>query len=137
MGSSPSQPLGDHQGQLGGQAQWQYPGTSTMPQGHLPGYQNPLATVPDNTPMPFPPAPPMSAISPPIHVGPPIPSPLVNLHPGSELLPQGLMAQMGHTPSGLCHLGGDPHISRPPVTPTPSGEIDFKALEDRLNVAFT
>ena len=98
MGSSPSQPLGDHQGQLGGQAQWQYPGTSTMPQGHLPGYQNPLATVPGNTPMPFPPAPPMSAISPPIHVGHPIPSPLVNLHAGSELLPTRLDGTDGPNP---------------------------------------
>ena len=61
---------------------------------------------------------------------------LTTLHPGSELLPQGLMAQMGQTPAGLCHSGGDLHISRSPATPIPSREIDFKALEDRLQVAF-
>ena len=137
VGSPPIPTLRDHQGQLGGQAQWQYPGTPILPQGHLQGFQDPLTTVPENNPIPFPPTPPTLTTSPPIHAGPPIPSPLVNLHPGSELQPPDMMTQMGQLPTGSCHLGSDQYMIRPPVTPTSLGDIDFKALEDRLKVALT
>ena len=129
--------LCDHQGQLGGQAQWQYPGIPILPQGHLQGFQNPPTIVDENNPIPFPPTPPTLTTGPPIHAGPPIPSPLVNLHPGSELQPPDLMTQMGQLPTGSCHLGSDQYMSRPPVTPTSLGDIDFKALEDRLKVTLT
>ena len=93
-----------------------------MPLGNLTGSHTPM--VPGSTarqgppPMPFPPGAPMLPTTLPVHA-PPV-----------------LHQSMGTSP-GLCHQPCEPHPTHSSAPPTPAGGIDFKALEDRLDAAFT
>ena len=79
----------------------------------------------------------LSATSSPTLAGSPIPPPGINIYPGNEHPPQGLLAQMNHSPPELYHRGSDFQARSPLASPQPTGAIDFKALDERLNAAFT
>ena len=124
--------LWNHQGQCGEQVQGHYPGYPTMPQVPPQGSQNPSTIVEENNPTPFPPTPPTTPTG---HFSKA--SPLFNLPPGRELQSPDLVTLMGQPPTGACHPGSDPPMIRPPVPPTSIANIDFKALEDRLEASLT
>ena len=58
-------------------------------------------------------------------------------HPGCCPGPHGILTHQSHTSPGLCHQPCEPLPTHSSVPPLPKGGIDFKALEDRLDAAFT
>ena len=122
-----------------GQALWQA-SSSTMPLGNFTGSHTPIvpaSIAPQGPPpMPFPPGAPMLPTNLPVHAPPMLHQSVGSLHPGSCPGPHGMVAHQSHTSPGLCQPREPPpiHSSAPP---TPAGGIHFKALEDRLDAAFT
>ena len=60
-----------------------------------------------------------------------------SLHPGSCPGPHGMVAHQSHTSPGPRHQPREPPPIHSSAPPTPAGGIDFKALEDRLDAAFS
>lgn len=140
MGHNHPQGVPTRQWTPSGQALWQA-ASSTMPLGNFTGSHTPMvpaSIAPQGPPpMPFPPGAPMQPTNLPVHPPPMLHQSVGSPHPGSCPGPHGMVTHQSHTSPGLCHQPCEPlpiHSSAPPI---PAGGIDFKALENRLDAAFT
>ena len=123
-----------------GQAMWQ-PSSSTTPLGNFSGSPTALTTGPPTfqgcSPVTFRPAAPLETTN--LQApGPTMPSTSIgNALPGFDPGPFGLMGPQHNTHPALPPQSAEHQPVLPSAPPTSSAEIDFKALGDRLDAAFT
>ena len=149
-GSLPVHPIGHNSPQCAttgqwipsGQALWQSP-SLTMPPGNISGCHTPLAPASAAThgssTMPFTPGVPMQSTTPPVQIPPILHLPVGSHHSGCCPSQPALPIHHSYTSPALCHHPQPCELPPTHSTPTPpsKGDIDFKALEARLDAAFT